>query len=242
MKKIRIKYIERKFHHFVSLENSFREIEKGLDKERFEGTFQALPYLNNVFGIVRNLIFFQPEENADIYHLTGHAHYITLLFSPANAVLTIHDVRFLHEKTGLRRFLLKKIFLDMPVRRLKYITAVSEKTREEIILNTNCDPAKVRVLDMPLVEHMRSVGNKPFNDQKPRILQIGTMTNKNLPNLARALREITCTLVIIGRLTADQINELHANSIEFENRFDLTNDELRAEYEKADIVSFCSTY
>ncbi len=154
MKKIRIDYVERKFHEFVSLEKAFRQIEKGLDKEVFETSFEQLPFLNTAVGMIRNLLVFRPKKNADVYHITGHAHYIALLFPRRNTVLSIMDLRFLGFGRGLRRYLLKKLYLDLPVRKLDFITAISEQTKREIVLHTGCDAEKVRVLDLPLLDHL----------------------------------------------------------------------------------------
>jgi glycosyltransferase involved in cell wall biosynthesis len=73
-------------------------------------------------------------------------------------------------------------------------------------------------------------------------LQIGTMPNKNIPGLARAVGGIKCRLRIIGRMTDDQVDVLNENGVDFENAFDLSDDELRNEYQQADIVSFCSLH
>ncbi len=71
MKKLRIGFVERKFHYFVSVENVFRQVSEGLDRERFETSFQQLPYLNTFIGMLRNLMVFRPDPAADIIHVTA---------------------------------------------------------------------------------------------------------------------------------------------------------------------------
>ncbi|NOT49328.1 MAG: glycosyltransferase family 4 protein [Acidobacteria bacterium] len=242
MKKIRINYIERKFYQFVSIEKAFRQIGKGLCGERFEVSFEQVPYLSSLSGTIKNLLFFRLKNKADIYHITGHVHYIALLFPPRQTVLSIMDVRFMYTYRGLRRFVLKKLLLDLPVKRLEYLTAISEETKREIVRFTDCDPRKIRVLDLPLLDHIHPVDETVFNSERPRLLQVGTTDNKNLPNVVRALRGIECKLVIVGRLDEMQLTVLRENAIDFENLFDLDDDELRNEYARADIVIFCSTY
>ncbi|HEX8286859.1 MAG TPA: glycosyltransferase family 1 protein [Pyrinomonadaceae bacterium] len=237
---IKILFIERKFNEYVSIEKAFREIAAGLSDE-FKAEFQQVPYGNHFTDTLKNLFFFKPKK-ARIYHITGHIHYIALLFSSRNTILSIMDLRFLHAPKSFRRFVLKKLYLDLPLKRLKHITAISEHTKREIIEFSGCDEKKITTLELPLLRHIFIENIKEFDFENPTILQIGTMPNKNIPNLARALRGIKCKLKIIGRLNNDLISVLKQNQIDFANASDLNDEQLRKEYENADIVSFCSTY
>ncbi len=236
----KILFVERKSFESVSIERAFRQIAANLSDD-FEAEFQQLPYGNRFWDTLRNLFFFR-KNKADIYHITGHIHYIALLFSPKNTVLSIMDVRFLYIKHGLRRWLLKKLYLDWPLKKLKFVTAISRKTRDEIVKYNGCDTAKVTVLDLPLVIYPATRSVKGFDQLKPVILQVGTMENKNIPNLAKALSGINCKLRIIGKLTPAQIAILNENEIDFDYAFDLTGEQLVSEYEAADMVAFCSIY
>lgn len=239
MKK-RIIFVERKPSKFVSIEKAFRSVAERLSDE-FEYDFQQVSYGNRFSDTIRNLLAFR-KRPADIYHLTGHIHYIGLLFSRKNTVLSIMDVRFLYDAKGLRYWLLKKLYLDWPVRHLDFITAISDQTKAEIVEFSGCNPEKIRVLDLPLLIQTDTAERREFDAEMPIILQVGTMKNKNIPNLARALAGINAKLRIIGRLDDEQISILAENKINYENAFDLTDDELRDEYRNADIVAFCSIY
>ena len=240
MKK-KILFIERKFWGFVSIEKVFEQVSKKLSPENFETSFVKVEYGNDLLGVFKNLLFFK-KSKADIYHVTGHIHYLALILPRKNTILTIHDLGFLHLRSGLRRFVLKKLFLDLPVKKLKYITAISETTKNEILANTNCPPEKIRVIENPVQEQYLTSVKKDFNKDRPTILQIGTLPNKNVPNLIEALRGIDCRLKIIGRLDENLVSELNSNKIAYENVFDLDDAEIKTEYEKADIVAFCSKY
>jgi glycosyltransferase involved in cell wall biosynthesis len=233
-------FVERKPFESVSIEKAFKQIAANLSGE-FEVEFQQVPYGNRFSDTLKNLLFFR-KRPADLYHITGQIHYIALLFRPENTVLSIMDVRFLYGKAGARRWLLKKLYLDWPVDRLRYITAISEKTKEEIIKYSGCSPDKVTVLDLPQVIEIDEQPPLPFNSETPVILQVGTMENKNIPNLARALNGLTCKLRVIGNMTGGQFDVLKENGIEYENAFDLSEDELREEYRSADLIAFCSTF
>ncbi len=237
--KPRILFVERKASQFVSIEKAFRKIAENLSDD-FDVEFQQVPYGNRIGDTIRNLLSFR-KNKADIYHITGHIHYIALLFSPRNTILSIMDVRFLYIKPGLRRWLLKKLYLDLPVKRIKYITAISEQTKREIVHFTGCDEDKIWAIDLPLTVSTVE-DEKEFNSARPVILQVGTMENKNIPNLARALKGIKCKLRIIGRLSGDQTTVLSENGVEYENAVDLSDDEMKREYKNADLVAFCSIY
>jgi glycosyltransferase involved in cell wall biosynthesis len=238
----KILYIERKQDEFVSIEKVFMQIAKNISEEKFEYQFQKLEYGNSLIGIIKNLIYFR-KTKADIYHITGHIHFLALILPSKKTVLTIHDLRFLQTKKKIRRFILKKLFLDFPVKKLKYLTAISENSKNEILANTECDADKIKVIENPLDENLLLTEDEcAFNADCPTILQIGTMENKNIPNLVKALKGVKCKLVIIGRLSVEQNNLLQSSDLFFENRFDLNDTEIKFEYENADIVSFCSTY
>ncbi len=235
-----ILFVERKPFESVSIEKAFRQIAASLSSD-FEVEFQQLPYGNRFFDTIRNLLYFR-QRPADIYHITGQVHYIALLFGRVNTVLSIMDVRFLYRKPGPRRWLLKKLYIDWPLRRLDFITAISEQTKSEIVRYTGCSEEKILVLDLPLVTEIDAGENRKFNNLKPTILQVGTMDNKNIPMLAKALNGTNCKLRIVGRLSLDQISALSENHVEYESAQDLTDEQLREEYRAADLVAFCSTY
>ena len=239
--KHKILFVERKPSESVSIERVFDQIAKDLPEGRFEIARQYMPYGNGVFGTFLNLLLFKPKA-ADIYHITGQVHYIALRLPQKKTVLTIHDLIFLHRRTGLRRFVLHWLFLKLPVKQLNFITAVSATTKDEILKYTNADEQKIRVIENPLIEGFEVRDEKPFNENCPLILQIGTAENKNLVNLIEALRGLKCQLRIIGRLDAKISEMLRSYRIEYENPYCLDQNGINEEYRMADIVAFCSNY
>jgi glycosyltransferase involved in cell wall biosynthesis len=243
--KAKILFIERRFwkKNFAafSLEKVFEQIARLLPSDMFESSFVKVPYGNSFLDILKNFLFFK-KPAADVYHVTGQIHYLTLVLPPDRTVLTIHDIGFMQHDRRLHRFIIKKLFLDLPVKRLNYITTVSETTKKAILENIECPPEKIRVIVNPVQEHYLKSRKKEFNKDCPRILQIGITPNKNIPNLIKALDGINCRLRIIGNLTEDLISALENGKINYENAFGLDDSEMRNEFEKADIVSFCSTF
>ncbi len=237
----KIVYVERPFVEWVSIEKVFQQISAEIESDEFETSFEKAPFGNSLFGIIRNLLFFRPGA-ADLYHITGQIHYMGLVLPREKTILTIHDLRLLHERTGLRRFVLKKLFLDLPLKRLKYVTAISDATKQEVLAHSSIDPDRIHVIENPLRSEFVFRSAKEFSKDRPVILQVGTLANKNVVNLINAISGIQCRLVIIGKIDEPLAKLLRENNIDFENKWGLNDTELVGEYERCDMVAFCSTY
>ncbi len=237
----RILFIERQPSGSVSIERVFAEIRRHIPEELFDLDVQKLSYGNGLAGIIKNLLTFR-KNNADIYHLTGHAHYMALVLPANKTVLTVHDLVFLHNRTGVRRHLLKKLFLDWPVRKLRHLTAVSQATKDEIVSHCPDSSTKVTVIENPLIGKFLPGEPRPFNAAKPVILQIGTTPNKNVPRLIAAISGLACRLRMIGRLDDNIRLALEKHATDHESVDAVGESEIIDEYRRADMVSFCSTY
>jgi glycosyltransferase involved in cell wall biosynthesis len=238
----RLTYVERRpSKDAVSIERVFRQVVRGLPAEEFEVLFQTTPFGNGIAAIIRNLLFFRPHES-DVYHITGDVHYLAMRLPAERTVLTIHDLIFLHRRTGLRRAVLKKLFLDMLVRRTAVLTTVSQATKDEIVKETGIDPSRVTVIENPMLDGFEPGRPKTFNADCPVILHIGTAANKNLVNLVKAVVDIECKLRIVGQLDADIHRRLRQSGIKFENVHGLDQNAIVEEYRNCDMVAFCSTY
>lgn len=238
--KFSVNFIERKVADTASLERVFHQVGKDLSQDGIDVRFNKLPFGNGAFDILKNMIFFR-RPKADIYHIPGHILYMALILPKAKTVMTVPDLGILHIRKGLRRYVIKKLLFDLPVRKLKYITAISETTKKELMLYTKCPAEKIRVIECPLPDSLEGSA-KDFNAENPVILHIGTRPNKNLHRLIEALNGVQCRLRIIGKIDDETTQLLIENKLDFENVVDLTDDEMREEYERADIVAFCSTY
>lgn len=238
---IKVLYVERKLHDNYSLERVFRQIADSLSKKTFDVSFQQVKYQSTFSGMIKNLFSYKPNR-ADVYHITGHITYIGLIMSRKNTILTIPDMRILMVRKGFRRFLIKKLFFDLPIRKLDYITAISQSTKDDVVKYTGCDHNKVRVLEVPLDRDFTTDYKEEFNSVRPRILQVGTAPHKNIPNVIKSLEGINCELVIIGKLDEATISLLKEKNINYLNEFDLDDEAVRQHYQKADITMFCSIF
>ncbi len=115
------------------------------DIEKVEMPFTS----RGIFSILFNMIFLTRFKKG-LFHITGDVHYAILALPQDRTILTIHDLVFLHTYKGIRRRFLKWIFLDLPVKKAKYITTISEKSKQEILDFTNCDPQKIIVIPNPV--------------------------------------------------------------------------------------------
>jgi len=244
--KIKIAYIDRKYWRkgffALSIEKIFSQIERLLDKDRYDVSTVKLPFGNSALDLLLNLIMFR-RPNADIYHVTGQIHYIALVLPLDRTVLTIHDLVFLQGSiNGLKKLVLKKLFLDWPVNRLKWITAVSETTKQEIISKTKCPPDKIKVIEDPVQDHFLNAERKEFNGSYPMVLHVGITPNKNITRLIEALSGIKCRLKIVGNMTDEIRSALGSTDIDHEIVSELSDQDMRDAYQTADMVAFCSTY
>lgn len=240
--RVKITFIEKKGGAGSSIGLVFRQVAKSLPDDVYQKEFRELNFGVGFLDILKNLFLYKKNES-DIYHITGNVHYLTLRHNPENTVLTIHDLVFLHLRKGFRKFVLRKLFLDMPLKRLKYLTTISEAVKKEIIRETGFPAERIRVIENPLQEiYLENNSFIEFNSDCPVILQIGTAPNKNLKNLIEAVSDINCRLKIIGKISPEIENLLAEKKIKFQALFDLNQNEMKREYAQADIVAFCSTY
>ncbi|MCB1875576.1 MAG: glycosyltransferase family 4 protein [Chromatiales bacterium] len=180
------------------------------------------------------------NEAGAINHITGDVHFLALALPAKNTILTIHDLDFLHRSRGLRRWLLKKLWLDLPVSRCRLITTVSQATRDDLLGTIPAAGGKTRVVH-GLISAGFHRGPARLPCDPPVILHIGTKPNKNLRRHIEALKGIRCRLRIIGRPNATDIRLLSQYAIDHDVQFGLPETAMQQVYEQADLLLFAST-
>jgi glycosyltransferase involved in cell wall biosynthesis len=179
------------------------------------------------------------RAHADVWHIVGDVHYVALGLCGARTVLTIHDLNRLDQLRGFRGVLYRWLYFSLPLRRSRFVTAISAHTRDQLVKRFPFVQKKIQVIPDPLPLGF-SYRPKGFNADQPRILQVGTAPHKNLERLVEAIRGRECTLHIIGRLSEGQRNTLERTSITYENQVDVSDTEIIKAYEQADLVTFVS--
>lgn len=236
-----VNFIERKIADTQSIEGVFRQVAKGFERKGIAADFTKLPYSNSFVGLVLNTLFFR-RVKADIYHITGHVHYIALVLPKTQTVLTIHDLGILRQRSGLRRWLIKKLYFDLPVRRAGAVTVISEATKDDLVRITGAEPGQIRVIENPLRDDLICEQKPIFNPSEPRLLQVGTAQHKNLDNVVKAVQRLECRLIIVGALDDRQRDLLVGSGVKYANFVDLDEKAMREQYQNADIVVFCSKF
>jgi len=239
--KRKILYIERKAQGFFSIEKVFRQVARSLRRDRFDSEFVQVSHGSGLLGIIKNLKTFAAGE-ADIYHITGDITYMALVLPPEQTVLTVHDLTILRYRSGLRRWILKKLLFDLPVWRSRYVTTISQSVARELVDVTGCDEPKIRVIQNPIDDAFRPGKKAAFDRERPNILQIGALPYKNLMNVIRALEGLSCRLTVIGDLDGETVKLLEEKRIDYSNEAGLSDEAVREHYRAADIVTFCSAY
>jgi glycosyltransferase involved in cell wall biosynthesis len=227
---------------FYSIEILFDTVMKYL--KRSTAMQVNLPYSlgENPIAIIRNC-FYAQKRQGQINHITGEVYYIALVLKGQNTVLTIHDIDSLSSSNKLKNLLLQYFWLELPARRVKYVTVVSEYSKKRLLDATSIAINKVVVIPNSVTFTKNDFRpKKHINKQEPILLQVGTKSNKNLEKLVSAIRGLSCKLIIIGKLSEEQMNQLKANSINYEQYHALDYTEVIALYYRADIVTFVSTY
>lgn len=182
------------------------------------------------------------EKQYDIIHITGSEYYLTpFLARKHKVVVTVHDLGFYtNTPKSIHTFLLY-LFWIKALKWADKITCISDKTQNEVSQLLPCKGNQICTIYNPVDAGFKYL-HKDFNDSCPVVLHIGTKENKNLYNTVIALKNIHCHLRIIGKLNAKQISLLRDNGINYTNTFNLTDDEIKQEYEHCDIVNFPSLY
>ena len=223
-----------------SMENLFRDLRNAIPRIYDVRIAECPFHSQGVLPRVKNVMWARRQQGS-VNHITGDVTYIALLMNPARTILTIHDCVNLERLTGIRRWILKKLWFDWPIRRSRVVTVISGATRERLLELTNCPEEKVRVIYNP-ISNLLKKKPKLFDPDLPIFLHIGTKSNKNLERHAEALAGIPCLLRVIGWLSPAQRDLLNNLGITYENYHDLSYEEIVEQYQSCDVVLFASTY
>ena len=229
----------RQFSNY-SIEGFYKNIRFELANEIEIETIECPYESNGIFRRLSNSIY-AAFKQSDINHITGDVNYLNLFFRKSKNIVTILDCGTLQRLTGIKHFIVKIIWYTFPIKKAKYIVAISQATKDEILKYVNCDPDKIKVIYVS-VSPIYKRTEKEFNKHKPSILHIGTASNKNLSRLIKAITGLNCKLVIIGKLNNAYIKELNENEIDYENFVDVSDEEVFEQYKACDILAFVSTY
>jgi glycosyltransferase involved in cell wall biosynthesis len=243
MPKYQVKLFYRKPHvtGAFSVEISFDQlIENFPSSSIFQITKYVLSHPSK--GFLRRLrgILQARAQAGDINHVTGDVHYIVFGLPGERTILTIHDCGLMSHPNPMARMILKWIWLVWPVRHCRYVTAVSEATKRDIIRYTGCPPEKIVVIPTVIDDIFRPVA-KLFDQHCPRILHVGMAFNKNFERHIKAIAGLNCSLHIIGKLEPHHRKVLEHNGIQYTSEYNISTKDMQRAYAECDLLLFAST-
>jgi glycosyltransferase involved in cell wall biosynthesis len=223
-----------------SVEGFYDNVRREL-RDKINIEYIVCPYYSN--GILRRLIncIYAAFKQREVNHITGDVNYLNMFFNKNRNLVTILDCGPLEKSNGLMHQFYKYFWFTMPVKKAKYIIAISEATKNEILKYVDCNPDKIKVIHVSVSPKFHRA-DKNFNKEKPIILHLGTAPNKNLSRLIKAVDGLNCKLNIIGMLNDKYLKELKDHNIDYENYVEISDDELFEKYKICDLLFFASTY
>ncbi|MBB6610325.1 glycosyltransferase family 4 protein [Pontibacter sp. Tf4] len=223
-----------------SIESLFHNVQQGLgNSTTYVNHF--LSYDSKGFVNRLKLVLEAFNKRGKINHVTGDVNFITLLLPASNTILTIHDVESLVRENGISNFILNFFWLKWPIARVKYVTVISEATKASLVNLLPSSAEKVVVIPNIISDKFQFIPKAAILS-KPVILQVGTKYNKNIERTIEAIAGIDCLFIIVGSLSDDHKNLLNRHQIDYQNMVDITEEELRVLYIKADVVTFVSLF
>ncbi|MGO9291385.1 MAG: glycosyltransferase family 4 protein [Polyangia bacterium] len=227
---------------YYSVERLFESLFPHLSN-RFEVRVVRVPYQSRgLLHCVRNLLF-TARLRADVVHVTGDIYYCALAIHRRQCVLTMLDLVSLYRLQGVRKRILSLFWYSLPLRWAHFVTAISEETRKQLEREFPASKEKIEVIPCCVDDafgcNYRSVRT---DADTPRVLQVGTATNKNLERVAAAASGLPLHLRIIGPLSRGQRTLLHSLDLTWTSNEQLSAEELVREYRDSNALVFASTY
>ena len=222
-----------------SIENYFRTIGDNLEIKASVSQWNA-PYFSKGFlKRLWSILAVRKSPNADVFHITGDTHFLIWgVPSRKRKVLTIHDVGFLHESSGMKHSIFKFFWLIGPMRKADAVTTVSTATKNDILRFFPTWRKKIHVIPT-VIDTRFTFHEKAFNVECPTILLLGSAPNKNLRRVLEATKGLNVHISIIAQLNEEEMKLLEGQSYELASS--LSFEELIQKYRQADILMLCST-
>lgn len=241
--RIKVVYFQRRPrpNFSFSLEYIFEDVRNKL-KDKIIAEIKISKFFNDGYLTkFYNIVEAACRQGNSVNHITGEMHFLDLLMKKKTVLLTVLDCGMMQRKTGIAKYIVKYLYLTWPIKRSNYVTAISEITKQEIIVYTKCDPNKIIIVPVA-VDAIYQPAPKEFNSLQPSILHIGTGPNKNLIRLIEALQGLNCKLEIVGKLNQEQIDALIKNNISYHVESGISQERMLEKYKACDILSFISTF
>lgn len=236
---MKVHFFERKYvAPSVSIEKLFTVIKLELNALGVETVTFKNPYA--LKKMAQSLWYFNKNQG-EINHITGDIHWVALALNPKRSVLTIHDLAGLQYLKGIRKKIYFYLWIYWPIKKLKYITVISEKTKNEIIELLPWAADKLMVIPNCLTMEVPQ-NFKKEKSALTKFLIVGTRSNKNIEHAIQALKKIQGELTIVGEVSDYQKRLLEEIKIKHIVYSTVEESVLFQLYKEADILLFPSFY
>src|SRR4030066_2167288 len=128
-----------------SIEGFYANVRNEL-KDKINIDYVELPFYSN--GVFRRLFnsIYAAFKQGDVNHVTGDVNFLNIFFNKDKTIITILDCGLLDSTKGLAHKIYKYFWYTLPIKKAKYIVAISEATKTEILKYVKCDPDKIKVI------------------------------------------------------------------------------------------------
>lgn len=241
---MKILFIYRNSHMGFSIGKVFRPIEKTLSGLCEVDSIEMPCCGYSIKSLYKNVLYVRntiKHKHYDIIHITGTEHYLLPFLQKYKTVVTVHDLGFYTNFKKSLKQCFKYLFWIRTLPLASHVTFISNKSKNEAEEFVKFGKDQVSVIYDPIGDDYVYTP-KVINKENPIILHLGTNPHKNLKRTIEALKGIPCKLVIVGKLNEKYQDLLVQNNICYENKYNLTDEQILDEYKKADLVSFPSLH
>lgn len=238
---MKITFLFREYNaHQISIEKLFSYIIPALENKGVVADTITNPYPFSFLSVFKAMLFFKKNQG-EINHITGDIHWACLFLPADKTVLTVHDLVGLQQLSGLKKWIYYFLWVYLPIKKLKYITVISQKTKDEITSIIPSAAKKITVIENCLTIPVTTQVVKQF-PARPTVLIVGTRSNKNIERILQAAVGLPVDLRIIGELSSQEIKFLRDNEIRYTNYSEVSDDFLVDSYKQSHILCFPSLY
>lgn len=213
-----------------------RLLNEKIDSRVAECTFHSRGVIRCLFNSIEAIF-----RQGDVNLVTGDIQYAASLLWKQKTILVVLDCGFLHDSKGFSRWIQRWLWYKIPLNRAAHVVTISEHTKAELMEKFDCSPPAITVIPVSISKEY-GYSPRPFNRERPVLLQVGQAENKNLSRIVEAIKGLRVRLSIIGKLSPHSLDLLRRNDIDYVNKYNLSLEEMVKEYAASDILVFPSTY
>lgn len=181
------------------------------------------------------------RQRGAINHVLGDVHYLMWFLPRRRTLLTVLDCVTLDRLTGVRRWAFWLLWYWWPARRAGRITVISEFSKSALLHWVRYPAERVHVIPPPVSPEFTAAPTPPI-EGVPRLLQVGTVDNKNLDRVIEAVAGLEMMLVIVGAVSPAQTARMEALGVAHECHVGLSREALVDQYRCCHALVFASTY